>query len=1451
LKLQGTNQNSLWDTGADVTLVDGGVANELLIAGAKEERLKFPVKFNGIGKGQLVSTRRLITTLKFPNDHKERELRAYVVRECPHGVIIGTDFMTSESIGYVQTGGLIQLHEWEDGEPRMVYSERPAKKRKANGGVIAAVNESTNESENESEITRRPARSKKARRKNLEWWEGLSDDQRELLQLLAQVQLNKVAFKKLIDKLAVAGFCIDEEENRLNDERVSAKSVNTSSVEQQRGTDEDFSVLPDGENVPCDWPEAQDRLNKIIRKHSAVFSQEGSDVGRSTGDKVRIQLAEKHKDASVNIPNYRTPMKMKTVLKSLVDELVDARIIEPCITSKFSSPCLLVPKKSDNGKPNHRLVVDYRRLNQVIENVVYPMPRIQDILSEYGGCEYFSTVDIRHAYYTIELEENSREMTAFSCELGKFQFRFLPQGLKIAPAVFQERITNDMRGIPNNSQYMDDILQGDASLDLHLTRVDEMLERLEKCGYKLKLSKCHFLRKKVRFTGVDISREGISVAVDKVESSQKLVAPKTFSDLKSLLGFTSFLRAHVPFYTELTRPLQSLLRLKNQKPKMLLGSNWDQPQEKALTRLKELLLDPAVLAFPDCTKPYTLYTDASKYNMSAVLMQPDESDHLRPIGYWSKAFKGPQLNWSALMKEARAVMEAVLHYEVFIKGCKTKLMCDHKPLLNFLKAKTKNEMANRWSLAIQEFDIEQEFVSSAENISDCYSRLVDDGIYHKHEFVEADFTERSKVARNTPTEQDTNINEHESHMTEVCQVEVKDPLKHKRKKRSTNPPQTRKAGELTRLEKEALSGMAANKDDNIVVSELTRISDEQVKILQGNDNYCKRIFKLLETGRADNGEFTLRSGLLYRVYHGLHRGRERLPNFALVVPKCLILSVVKNTHEELGHAGKNRMLAALVPKVYWKGMRRHVSEFVRGCRMCVFRHLRESKRPPIRIKPPLGPGKRLAVDVWSGGGGQGKCLTAMCMHSMYPFVKQIDDKKEDSIRDAMLEILAEAGEPVEILSDNGGEFVSESFQTLLRDRKIAWRASAPYSPQTNGILERFHRYLNEQLRITTNLGEKGFWPAVRAAVVTYRKSPHCSSGETPMFLFLGREPTYCIDHLLPTYAREVWDESEAKWDLTVTRLAHAIARKNTCLARLKNKVKIRDEDGIFEVGDRVYLRNMGKNKTKLSLRWLPGFRIVELLTGRTVRIEKTVTGEKKRVALQNLRKTDALSELLQNSNIDVFPGTSKLYFRADDLKDLDWPAITEAPGLLDDIKRQAHEVVRDRKGEKGEQPFRAVSMRPLMVAPKVSSIPGGKRDKSSKRVRSDKPDTKVTNDPNETNEPKLRTEAERKARTERPRRARKRPGYLEDYVHLAFVHEFDKSDRSASKFVTDSDTGVQMMSVVTADGSRAVKTCTANGHGADSERAARKARRKEERREACYRLDDAWDRARSMATTTC
>jgi len=201
-----------------------------------------------------------------------------------------------------------------------------------------------------------------------------------------------------------------------------------------------------------------------------------------------------------------------------------------------------------------------------------------------------------------------------------------------------------------------------------------------------------------------------------------------------------------------------------------------------------------------------------------------------------------------------------------------------------------------------------------------------------------------------------------------------------------------------------------------------------------------------------------------------------------------------------------------------------------------------------------------------------------------------------------------------------------------------------------------------------------------------RKIPHTATGEAPLFLFTGQEPSYSIDNLLPTLSRETWSDDDNVLDLSQLRTAYGLARKNLCLARRKSKNSEKDSEPKLKVGDRVYRQNFTNSRTKVDLKWLPGYRIVSFESSRTAVIEHSETGVKSRVNVRHLKWADAVSELINNSNIDTFPGTSKLYFRADDLDDLQWDALKDLPPLEESVKRKADQIVRDRGSDLTLQP---------------------------------------------------------------------------------------------------------------------------------------------------------------------
>ena len=133
------------------------------------------------------------------------------------------------------------------------------------------------------------------------------------------------------------------------------------------------------------------------------------------------------------------------------------------------------------------------------------------------------------------------------------------------------------------------------------------------------------------------------------------------------------------------------------------------------------------------SKGYTVYTDASKYGWAGVLTQAHTSivegkkvttDH--PIAYVSGLFRGSQLNWAALTKEAFAIYMSVKKLSFYLTHADVLLKSDHLPLKKFLQKNTLNNKVNNWAMELKAYNIRFEHVSGKANIlADTLSHLVD------------------------------------------------------------------------------------------------------------------------------------------------------------------------------------------------------------------------------------------------------------------------------------------------------------------------------------------------------------------------------------------------------------------------------------------------------------------------------------------------------------------------------------------------------------------------------------------------------------------------------------------------------------------------------------------------------------------------------------------------------
>ena len=159
---------------------------------------------------------------------------------------------------------------------------------------------------------------------------------------------------------------------------------------------------------------------------------------------------------------------------------------------------------------------------------------------------------------------------------------------------------------------------------------------------------------------------------------------------------------------------------------------WASACQQSFELLKEALCGEPMLKYADTSKPYTLYTDASKYGWAGVLTQPHTmtidgksttTDH--PVAFVSGLFRGSQLNWAALTKEAFAIYMSVKKLSFYLTDAQILLRSDHKPLEKFLLKNTLNSKVNNWAMELEAFNIQFDYIKGSNNILvDTLSHLI-------------------------------------------------------------------------------------------------------------------------------------------------------------------------------------------------------------------------------------------------------------------------------------------------------------------------------------------------------------------------------------------------------------------------------------------------------------------------------------------------------------------------------------------------------------------------------------------------------------------------------------------------------------------------------------------------------------------------------------------------------
>jgi hypothetical protein len=390
-------------------------------------------------------------------------------------------------------------------------------------------------------------------------------------------------------------------------------------------------------------------------------------------------------------------------------------------SSPYASPVTLQFKKEglSGVKEKTRMCIDYRDLNKLIIPESQPFPIIDDILTYTRGCSFFSALDINAAFHSIPIRAKDRYKSAFITQHAHYEWRSMPFGLKVSPAVFQ-RILSGIIKQRNLSKfavnYLDDILVFSRSFEEHIQHIQLLITAVYEEGFRLNFKKCNFAQRKIQYLGHILGPDTVQPLNDNLTAISDFPTPKSRKNIRQFLGKVNFYRKFIHQSASLLEPLHRLLR-KN------IPFSWSSACQDAFDKVKTLLTSAPILAIFDRTRPILIYTDASGVGIGAVLKQIQEDGSEKPVAFFSKKLSDAQKKKKAIYIESLAVREAIRYWRYWLIGRRFTVYSDHKPLqyLN-LKARTDEELGDLANELLQ-FDFEVLYKPGSTNLeADCLSR---------------------------------------------------------------------------------------------------------------------------------------------------------------------------------------------------------------------------------------------------------------------------------------------------------------------------------------------------------------------------------------------------------------------------------------------------------------------------------------------------------------------------------------------------------------------------------------------------------------------------------------------------------------------------------------------------------------------------------------------------------
>ncbi|UYV60291.1 K02A2.6-like, partial [Cordylochernes scorpioides] len=406
----------------------------------------------------------------------------------------------------------------------------------------------------------------------------------------------------------------------------------------------------------------------------------------------------------------QVPFALKQLVENEIDKLVDLNILSPIDKSDCASPLVCVAKP--NGQI--RLCADFKKsLNPYLEDVKYPIPNIESVLSNFQGKKLFTKLDLSKAYHQIEMDDISKKYLVVSTHKGLYKYNRLAFGIKTASEIFQKTMESFFSGINDVYIYFDDILIASEDLESHLNILKRTLNILKENNFTINKNKCLFVKNEIEYLGHKINEFGIYPLKDKLACIKNCPVPKNITELKSFLGFLSFYSKCLPNLSDLAHPLYNLLK-NNVKWSWIAGT------DRSFNSCKNALDETTCLSHYSLNLPLILSCDASQVGIGATLSHLKDGEE-RPVCFISRTLNVHERKYSQVEREGLAIVFAVNKLKNYLFGRKFTIYTDHKPLITIFGDKTNlppliANRLHRWALTLSNYSFEIKYKKGKDNI---------------------------------------------------------------------------------------------------------------------------------------------------------------------------------------------------------------------------------------------------------------------------------------------------------------------------------------------------------------------------------------------------------------------------------------------------------------------------------------------------------------------------------------------------------------------------------------------------------------------------------------------------------------------------------------------------------------------------------------------------------------